>query len=536
VKADERWPSIPAMVQDNAARFGDREAVVDGPQRVTYSELADRALAATRAVIAAGVEPGDRASIWAPNSVDFIVAALGVLGAGAWLVPINTRFKGDEAAYVLRNAGVRLLFTVGEFLGVDYVDMLRAVDPVLLAATEIVLLTGPARGDAQTVTDFVEAGSSVPESDARATIDAVRGDDVADIMFTSGTTGRPKGALLTHRQSLRAFEAWGAGFGIRGHDVDLVVPPFFHCFGYKAGWMLCLMTGATVLPVAVFEPGEALRAIERERVTVVTGPPTLWTGILDHPYRTSTDLSSLRLAFVGASSVPEALIRRMLAELPVDHVSTGYGLTESSAMCSITRPDDPPEVISTWNGGYPIEGVEIRIVGDDGDDVEPGSAGELLVRGFNVMRGYHEDPEATAGVIEPDGWLHTGDIAVANDRGAFRIVDRKKDIYIVGGFNVSPAEVEDQLLRDERIAQVAVVGIPDERLGEVGAAFVVPRGEAVIAPESVIAFARECVANYKVPRSVEIVEELPLNASGKVLKTVLRERLVARSTTRSHDR
>jgi acyl-CoA synthetase (AMP-forming)/AMP-acid ligase II len=259
---------------------------------------------------------------------------------------------------------------------------------------------------------------------------------------------------------------------------------------------------------------------------VLTGPPNLWTAILDHPDAASTDLSSLRIAFVGASSVPEALIHRMLAELLVEHVSTGYGLTESSAMCSITRPDDPPAVISAWNGGYPIEGVEVRVVDDDGHDVHTGSPGELLIRGYNVMRGYLDDPDATADVIDADGWLHTGDVAVASDRGALRIVDRKKDLYIVGGFNVSPVDVEDHLLRDERVAHVAVVGIPDERLGEVGAAFVVPHRGVAVSPESVIAFARQHIANYKVPRRVEVVDELPVNASGKVLKTVLRERLV----------
>jgi len=528
LRADERWASIPAMVQDNGERYGNREAVVDGARRATYSDLADRALAATRAVIAAGIAPGDRVSVWAPNSVDFVVTALGILGAGAWLVPVNTRFKGDEAAYVLRKSGARLLFTVGDFLGTDYAGMLAAADRELARSIQIVLLAGTTRGQADTLASFLDAKGAVADSAARARIAGIHGGDVADIMFTSGTTGRPKGALITHEQSLRAFEAWGAGFGIRERDRALIVPPFFHCFGYKAGWMLCLMAGATALPVAVFEPGDALRAIERERVSVLTGPPTLWTAILDHPAKDSTDLSSLRLAFVGAASVPEPLIRRMLAELPVERVSTGYGLTESSAMCSITRRDDPPDVISTWNAGHPIDGVEVRLVDDAGHDVEVGAPGELLIRGYNVMRGYYDDADATADAIDPDGWLHTGDVAVANEQGALRIVDRKKDIYIVGGFNVSPAEVEAALLGDERVAEVAVVGVPDERMGEVGAAFVVPRPGVALSADDLLVFAREHVANYKVPRHVEIVDTLPLNASGKVLKTVLRERMAGR--------
>jgi acyl-CoA synthetase (AMP-forming)/AMP-acid ligase II len=530
VRADERYGSIPGILRANAPRFAACEAVIDGERRVTYSELSDRVVRATRAVMAGGIEPGNRVAIWAPNTLEFIVAALGILGAGAWLVPVNTRFKGDEAAYVLRKSGARLLFTVDGFLGIDYVELLARTDPELAASCRVVMLSGAERQGTETFAAFLAGGDAVDEDAAIARIDAIDGDDVADIMFTSGTTGRPKGVLLTHAQSLRAFESWGARFGFREGDRDLVVPPFFHCFGYKAGWMLCLMAGATVLPVATFEPGEALRTIERERVSVVTGPPTLWTSLLDHPEFAGADLSSLRIAYVGAASVPEALIRRMLAELPVEHISTGYGLTEATAMCSITRPGDAPDTISTWNGGTPVDDVEIRIVDDAGDAVAVGTPGELLVRGYNVMRGYYDDPEASAEVIEPDGWLHTGDIAVANDDGYFRIVDRKKDIYIAGGFNVSPAEVEGHLLRDDRLAEVAVIGVPDDRLGEVGVAFVVPRAGASISPEAVIAFGREHMANYKVPHRVEIVDALPLNASGKVLKTVLRER-IARATT-----
>jgi HIP---CoA ligase len=530
VRADERYGSIPGILRTNAPRFSDRDAVVDGERRVTYAELAERAVGATRAVMAAGIEAGDRVAIWAPNCLEFVVAALGILGAGAWLVPINTRFKGDEAAYVLRKSGARLLFTVDGFLGIDYVELLTHTDAELAASCRVVMLSGDARPDAETLAAFLAGGDVVDEDAAITRIDAIDGDDVADIMFTSGTTGRPKGVLLTHAQSLRAFESWGTQFGFRAGDRDLIVPPFFHCFGYKAGWMLCLMTGATALPVATFEPGEALRTIERERVSVLTGPPTLWTSLLDHPERARTDLSSLRIAYVGAASVPEALLRRMLAELPVEHISTGYGLTEATAMCSITRPGDSPDTISTWNGGTPVDDVEIRIVDDAGDPVAVGTPGELLVHGYNVMRGYYDDPEASAEVIEPDGWLHTGDIAVANDDGYFRIVDRKKDIYIAGGFNVSPAEVEGHLLRDDRLAEVAVIGVPDDRLGEVGVAFVVPRAGVSISPEAVIAFGREHMANYKVPHRVEIVDALPLNASGKVLKTVLRERFARAST------
>ncbi len=249
-------------------------------------------------------------------------------------------------------------------------------------------------------------------------------------------------------------------------------------------------------------------------MSALPGPPTLFSSLLD-AREGDADLSSLRIGFVGASTVAPELLRRIRAELPFESLTTGYGLTECTAMVSITRPDGEPEHVAHWNGGYPLDGIEVAIADDD----------EILVRGFNVMRGYYDDPEATARAIDQDGWLHTGDIGMLADDGALRISDRKKDIYISGGFNVSPAEVENLLLGFDVISQVAVVGIPDSRLGEVGVAFVVLRPGANTSPDEVIAWAREHIANYKVPRRVELVSELPLNASGKVLKGELRARL-----------
>jgi acyl-CoA synthetase (AMP-forming)/AMP-acid ligase II len=373
--------------------------------------------------------------------------------------------------------------------------------------------------------EFAALGDDVDDDEVRARVDLIQANDVADIMFTSGTTSLPKGSLLTHAASLRAFDLWSKAFGLRTGDRYAIVNPFFHCFGYKAGWMACLLRGATALPVPVLDVARLAELIEHERVSALPGPPALFWSLLEHARSGRGDLSSLRLGFLGATSVPVDLLRRVRNELRFDALTTGYGLTEAHALVSITRADDEPERIAMWNAGYPFPGIEVKVVDDHGREMAAGEQGELLVRGFNVMQGYYDDPEATAAVIEPDGWLHTGDIGAMSERGDLRITDRKKDIFICGGFNVSPAEVENRLLTVDGVAQVAVVGMPDERLGEVGVAFVVAASGVTLDAEDLIAWARTHMANYKTPRRVHIVDALPTNASGKVLKGELRSRL-----------
>jgi acyl-CoA synthetase (AMP-forming)/AMP-acid ligase II len=524
-RADQRWASIPALVLGQAAALGDAEALVDddGTVRRSFADLGALLVRSTRAAIAAGLEPGDRASVWAPNLHEWITAALGVLGAGGVLVPLNTRFKGAEAAFVLGKARARLLFTVTGFLGTDYVTMLRDAGVELPSLERTVVLRGDAPAGAGSFDDYLAAGDAVPESDARARIDAIQGDDLSDIIFTSGTTGRPKGAMVTHGQSLRVYDAWTDVVGLRRGDRYLIANPFFHTFGYKAGWMSCVLRGATIVPFQVFDVPKVLEMVAREHITVLPGPPTLLQGLLDEPDRGRFDLSSLRLTVTGAAAVPVKLVERLRDEMTFETIITGYGLTETTGTAAMCRHDDDPDTIANWSGRA-IPDTELRVVDDAGEPVPTGQPGEVVVRGYHVMRGYFEEPEETAATIDPDGWLHTGDIAVMNDRGYVRITDRKKDMFIVGGFNAYPAEIENLLLGDDRLAQAAVVGVPDERLGEVGVAFVVPRPGVSVAPDEVIAWAREHMANYKVPRAVEIVDALPLNASGKVLKYELRAR------------
>jgi len=529
MRADERFRSIPGIVGVVAATDGDRTAIVDGDISCTFAELELAMVQSCRAAVAFGIEPGDRVAIWAPNMFEWVVAALGALGAGAVLVPVNTRYKGVEARHVLDRSGASALFTVNGFLDLDFTQMLHEAAPDSRVLQRCVTLRGPGQ---LTFDEFLAGGDAVDEGDARARIAALCPSDVSDIMFTSGTTGAPKGVMLDHGQSLRGFEAFNEGFGLEEGDRMAVVAPFFHCFGYKAGWMLCLMTGATCYPLAVFEGRSMVELIERERISVIAGAPTMMADILDVLSTESHDVSSLRYAFTSAATVPYELIVRMRNELPVEAVGTGYGLTEATAIVSVTTYDDGPETVANTSG-RPISGVEVKTVDADSVETPRGEAGELLVRGFNVMRGYWQDPEATAAAIDEDGWLRTGDIATIDAQGNIKITDRLKDMFIVGGFNAYPAEIEALLLGDERIAQVAVIGMPDARLGEVAAAFVIPRPGVHLTADDVIEWGRAHLANFKVPRHVEIVDTLPVNATGKVLKQELRARVATEGYERA---
>ncbi|WP_188113909.1 FadD3 family acyl-CoA ligase [Streptomyces apricus] len=559
MRGDLEWGTVPGLVRAAAGRYADVEAVVEGRTRITYAELGDRVERAAAACLANGVEPGDRVGVWAPNTLDWIVCSLGAVSAGAVLVPLNTRFKGAEAAYVLARSRTKLLFVTGTFLGTSYVAALRRACaegpagerplPGLPHLEQVVVLSddapdvapagprtreaGPSTREAgrtrgawkawATWKEFLASGDGTEPEQVRAGIAALDPAAPCDIVFTSGTTGRPKGAVITHAQTLRAYDVWCDLAGLREGDRYLVVNPFFHTFGYKAGVLACLMRGATIVPQPVFDVGTALANIAAERISVLPGPPTLHQSLLDHPHRDAYDLSALRLVVTGAAVVPLRLVERLRRELGVDTVLTAYGLSEASGIVSMCRRSDAPGVIAATSGRA-IPGTEVKVVDPAGAALAPGTPGEVLVRGFNVMRGYYEDAPATAEALTPDGWLRTGDIGVLDEAGNLRITDRIKDMFVVGGFNAYPAEIEQLLGLHPDVADVAVVGVPDARLGEVGRAYVVRRPDAPLTGDDLIAWARREMANYKVPRTVEFVGALPRNASGKVLKGELRGR------------
>jgi acyl-CoA synthetase (AMP-forming)/AMP-acid ligase II len=521
--APPEWPSIPALLAAAEARHADRIAVRDGGLTLTYPELAAAARRFGAALVESGVGPGDRVAIWCFNCAEWVVAVLGIFAAGAVLVPVNTRFKGHEAADILARSRARLLVTVDEFLGTDYVTLLEESGVPLPDLETIVLAHGTASGDAGGWDDFLRRATPAALEEVERRSAALGPEDPSDILFTSGTTGVPKGVVMTHRRTLTVASDWVAMSGLRAGDVYLQVNPYFHMFGLKAGILASVVAGATMLPEPVFDVDTVLARVEAERVTVLPGAPTIYQSILDHPDRAARDLSTLRVAVTGAADIPVALIHRVQDELPFDVVITGYGLTEGGTACATSVGDDPEAIATTVGIARP--GFEMRIVAEGDRDAPAGEAGEVLLRGGSVMAGYLDDPEATAKVLSSEGWLRTGDLGVIDEAGRLRIVGRVKDMFIVGGFNAYPAEIENALLRHPAISQAAVIGVPDHRLGEVGMAFVVTSGPA--GPDEIIAWSRDQMANYKVPRAVEIVDELPLNATGKVMKDTLRERAAA---------
>ena len=520
------YRTIPELVVDASERYGDLEALVDGDVTISYADLSGEVDRAARGLMALGLEHGDRVAIWAPNCWEWVVIALGTHVAGGVVVPINTRFKAAETEYVLRNAGVKVLATVTDFLDSDYVAMLRDRPEPLSSAVpsleRIVVLRGHVPDDAISFADVVAGGESVSEEALAERTGGIGPDDLCHIMFTSGTTGSPKGVMLAHEPVLRGYESWSDVVGLRQGDRYLVINPYFHSFGLNAGILACLLRGATNLPHPVFDVAQVMGRVVADRISMLPGPPAIFHSILNHPDLASFDMSTLRLCVTGAAAIPVELIERMRSELGFETIITGYGLTEASGIATMCRHDDDAQTIATTSGRA-IPDVEVVIVNEDGKEVPRGEPGELVVRGYNVMKGYLDDPEQTAEAIDADGWLHTGDVAVMDERGYVQITDRLKDMFITGGFNAYPAEIESLMLSHPGIGQVAVIGIPDERMGEVGMAFVVPRPGVELDEAGVIAWSRDAMANYKVPRRVSIVSELPLISAGKVNKIELRE-------------
>jgi HIP---CoA ligase len=501
--------TIPAVLDRIARELPDHNALVTRDRTLTFAGLRDEVRRAAAAMIRLGVSAGERVAIWSPNTWHWVVACLATHYAGATVVPLNTRYTAAEATDILARASAPLLVAMGEFLGADKVaDLDRDALPDLRHIVRVPV--EKAARDDGTWDEFIAGGVDLDVADTRAA--AVRPDDVSDILFTSGTTGRSKGVLCAHRQSLAGSAAWAACGKLTSDDRYLCINPFFHNFGYKAGILACLQTGVTLIPQLTFDPEQAMRAVAEHRITVLPGPPTIYQTLLDHPARGSYDLSSLRFAVTGAATVPVVLIERMQTELDIDIVLTAYGLTESNGFGTMCRADDDAVTVAT-TCGRPIADFELRI----------GDQDEVLLRGPNVMLGYLDDPQATAATVDADGWLHTGDVGKRDAAGNLQITDRLKDMYICGGFNVYPAEVEQVLARLEGVLDCAVVGVPDERLGEVGRAFLVTQPGSGLDEQAVIAYTREYLANFKTPRSVRFVDTLPRNAGGKVVKPLLRE-------------
>ncbi len=522
--------TIRDVLERAADEFGYKTAIKEGDLQLSFTELEAMSWQAAAAFSAKNIEKGDRVAIWAPNVYEWIVAAIGLELVGGVLVPLNTRWKGSEVSDVLNRAEVKLLFTVESFQAspsteIRYLDLLK--DETLETISEIILLRG--NSSQEGVNSFEhflaegERADSVLVEEAAAKISA---DDVMDMLPTSGTTGKPKLVMCGHGQNIRTVTTWADTNGLNQDDNYLIINPFFHSFGYKAGWLACLIKGATILPVLSFDLDAVLQQIQDDKVSMLPGPPTIYQSILAHPKRDQYDLSSLRLAVTGAAPVPVELVNRMRNEMDFEVVVTAYGMTETSGFVSICRPDDPAEIIS-GSSGRAMEGIECKIVDEKGNELARGETGEIWVRGYNVMQGYFGNEQATKDTITDDGWLKTGDVGVMDEGGYIDITDRIKDMIISGGFNVYPAELENTISSIKGVVQVAIIGIPDERMGEVGKAFIVKEQGSDLTVEEVAAYCKANMANYKVPRFIEFIDIMPMNASGKILKTDLRKLALA---------
>lgn len=533
--------TIPQLLQEQA-KLGDHPALIDGDTHLSYAQLYERVRDTARAYLARGITRGDRIAIWAPNSSEFVLAMLGAQYIGVAVVPLNTRYTGHEAAEILARSRASAVVLADGFLGKSFSRMLHEAthtapnQPAPGPGDEIIDLphltlavnATPGRSDeaSENCTSwdtFLAAGQDVTEEALDEVARSVSPDDIVDILFTSGTTGLPKGVMSAHRQTLGVARAWAIGSELSRDDRYAIVNPFFHGFGYKAGMTTSLIAGATIYPLAVFEATELLELVQRERITVLPGVPTHFMTLIDHPHLGDYDLSSLRFAIAGATAAPDSLFHDMVHKLSFKRVAQAYGLTEA-VVATMSRLGEDLDHASQTTGPAVAE-TEIRIAGPEGEPLGVGEDGEILLRGPNVMLGYFEDPEATAAAIDADGWFHTGDVGRLDEHGCLKITDRIKDMFIVGGFNVYPAEIENVLRRHPAVNESAVVGVEDQRMGSVGRAYVALLHDVSPAPseDDLREFCKARLANFKVPRDIVIVTDFPRNATGKIQKSELRD-------------
>ncbi len=518
------------MVDRAAARFPDREAVVFKDERVTYRDLKRRADDFARGLLGLGLGPGDHVVLWMPNRVEWNVANLGIAKIGAVTVTCNSRYKAREVSYLLRQSDAKALIMVDHFAaaGVDYLEILRELCPEterrvdrpggdrFLALRHAIVL-GAGRSPGTIAFDDVERAGRAPTADLDRI--RIRPEDPVEMLYTSGTTGEPKGCLLSHGNMYFKCCVYTELHGWTSEDRYLVPVPYFHIFGSMGGVAANCLVGSAQILMEVFDPLEAMRLIEAERVTIFSGVPTMFIMILGHPAFGRHDLRSLRTGSIGAAPVPVEIMRRILDRergLGMDALVV-YGLTEATGGTHWTRPGDPIEKRVSTVGLRTAE-IDDRVVDPvTGRELPPGEEGELCVKGPTLMIGYHNKPEATAEKIR-DGWLHTGDMAIKDAEGYVRITGRLTDMIIVGGFNTYPAEIEDFYLGHPKVLDVSIVGVPDPIMGEAVMAFVIPKEGERLTGVEIVDFARGRIANFKVPKYVEIVDRFPLTGSGKVQK------------------
>ena len=532
--------TVGANFAATVARWPDRPALIVPPRDVrwSYAELAARVEDFAAGLLALGLKPGDRVGIWSPNNPEWVVTQFATARAGLILVNINPAYRLTELEYALNKVGCRALVTATAFKSSDYVGMLETLAPELatarpgaLAAARlpdlrtVIQIGGPAA--AGTIAFAAVTGDAASRTRLAEIEAGLQFDDPINIQFTSGTTGAPKGATLTHHNIVNNGYFIGKAMRLTEQDRLCIPVPLYHCFGMVLGNLACTTHGAAmVYPGEGFDPLATLRTVAEERCTGLHGVPTMFIAELDHPEFKQFDLSHLRTGIMAGSPCPIEVMRRAVSEMHLSEITIAYGMTETSPVSFQTTADDPLERrVSTVGRIHPH--VEVKIVDAGGHIVLRGATGELCTRGYPVMRGYWGDPERTAEAIDPARWMHTGDLATIDAEGYCNIVGRIKDMIIRGGENVYPREIEEFLYRHPKIQDVQVFGVPDARFGEEIAAWIKPRPGERLTAEEVATFCRSQIAHFKVPRHIRFVDEFPMTVTGKVQKFLMRERMAA---------
>ena len=521
-------PLLGETIGDNLARTAaahpDADALVSCHQglRWTYAELDERVDRAAAALIAAGLEAGDRLGIWSPNRAEWTLLQYATARVGIIQVSVNPAYRTSELSYVLRQSGCRMLVAAPSFKTSDYMAMTAEVRPELPELERAIFFDTPEWDE------LLESGSAISTDEVRARAAEVAFDDPVNIQYTSGTTGFPKGATLSHHNILNNGYFVAEFIRLTGEDRLCIPVPFYHCFGQVMGNLGCTSHGACmVIPEAAFEPAATLRAVQDERCTALYGVPTMFIAELGLSDFDAYDLNSLRTGIMAGSPCPVEVMRQVIDRMHMEDVTIAYGMTETSPVSTQTGADDPLERrVSTVGRVHPH--VEVKVVEPESGRALPrGEPGELCTRGYSVMLGYWNDPERTSEAIDAGRWMHTGDLATMDDEGYLNIVGRIKDMIIRGGENLYPREVEEFLYTHPAIADVQVIGVPDERYGEELMAWIIPREGQSLDEDGVRAFCEGKIDRHKVPRYVKLVDAFPMTVTGKVQKFKMRETAIA---------
>lgn len=535
------YQTIGDALDEAAARWGGNEALVSCHQNIrwTYAELRQRADEFAAGLIGLGLKRGERVGIWSPNCAEWLLTQFASAKAGLILVNINPAYRLSELEYALNKVGCRALITAASFKSSNYLDMLRTLAPEIdgakvgqliaakLPKLELVIRLGTERTSGMMNFDDVPVRATPAAREAVVALKSeLQPDDAINIQFTSGTTGAPKGATLTHFNILNNGHNVAAAQNFTDKDRLCVPVPLYHCFGMVMGNLGCVTHGATIVyPADAFDPRAVLSAVEKERCTALYGVPTMFVAELEHPEFDKFDLSSLRTGVMAGAPCPIEVMKKVVARMHMRDVTICYGMTETSPVSFQSRGGDPIEKrVATVGRIHPH--VEVKIVDEHGRTVKTGERGELLTRGYSVMRGYWDDEAKTREAIDEGGWMHTGDLATLSDDGYCNIVGRVKDMVIRGGENVYPREVEEYLYRHPKIQDVSVFGVPDAKYGEELCAWVMLRAGERLSEDDVRAFCKGQIAHYKIPRYVRFVEAFPMTVTGKIQKFVMRAEMI----------